>query len=241
MIEMQSAENPPLPIHKNLLCYHVKHYKHEFERCDEFSMGGVTPKCLEHFVNWLYQGKLFYDPDPDTPFDASIIDLYLLGRSLRAPELRNVAIDAFRRACHKLNIIPAPHDIANVYLQTEAGSPMRLLCSRMVAHGILTCDPELDSESCKGYMGLAERCEDFRIDLMKAVKHEFLNGPVDPAEGSGEEYHESDSPNYAEIEDDTDSESDEPASQSAPDYQPRSRSSPSPPPPYSRYPPRYED
>ncbi len=164
-----------------------------------------------------------------------MLDLYFLGLELGAVPLRNLAIDHLRHISNMTCAIPEAANIEDIYRKTERDSPIRLLMARMVAHFLISCDPEEDDGTCKEYLGLAERNDRFRVDLTKAMKYVILTQVADPAEGDDKIYHEREGDGSDGLPRES-----SPAVVEEPEdalfEQESSMSPPTPPPAYSRYP-----
>lgn len=182
-----------LHIHKKLLCHNIPVFRSLLQyEVEVLPMRAWSKDCLNLLWQWLYQDRLTYTIVDGLPHSVPILDLYFLGLELGAVRLRNLAIDHLRRICNKLCVIPEAVNIEDIYRKTERTSPIRLLMARMVAHFLISCDPEKDTETCKEYLGLAEKNGQFRVDFATAMKYVIITQIADPAEGDDAIYHERD-------------------------------------------------
>lgn len=151
------------------------------------------PKAFELLVKWLYQGKI--DDVGDMPMDKkwdfadTCQQLYVLCDKIRIPELKNLAIDQFRRGCFQAGLVPGPEEMMPIYDKiTLSSSPLRKLISRIAARQIMDPENECDAGT---YRQCFERNVDFAIDVINAIK-EGAGGRLfqDPTEEEGCYYHE---------------------------------------------------
>ncbi|MCJ1361907.1 hypothetical protein MMC16_001008 [Acarospora aff. strigata] len=171
-----------LVIHRNLLCHHIPWLNVVLgDDIVDFTLGPWSAGCMALFAQWLYQGDITYDIPDQGPVSVPILDLFFLATELHAPTLANLALDHFRRVCNERVTVPQAVNIENIYARTDENSPMRLLVARMVAHYMLTCDPQDTTEDCRMYMGLVARHEQFRVDYLIATQYLSIeNGLQDP-------------------------------------------------------------
>ena len=150
------------------------------------------PRAFELLVKWLYQGKIdnVCDMSMDKKWDYADAcqKLYLLSNTLNIPQLKNLAIDQFRKGCNEAGLVPGPEEMRPVYDKTPPSSPFRKLVSKIAARQIM--DPETESDASK-YRQCFEGSPDFAIDVVNAIRA-GAGGSLfqDPTEGDGCCYHE---------------------------------------------------
>lgn len=184
-------------LHRNLLCHHSTFFKDRFD--EEHNHKGGTlelldddPKAFELLVKWLYQGKI--DDVSSMPMDRkwdyadSCQKLYVLCDKINLPQLKNFAIDQFRKGCSQAGLVPGPDEMKAIYDTTPRESPFRKLVSKIAARQIM--DPESDPD-VGAYKTCMERSPDFAIDVIDAIR-EGCGGKLfaDPTEGDPCLYHE---------------------------------------------------
>lgn len=118
-------------LHRNLLCYHSDF----FELKDSKAKNGKIelleddPRAFELLVKWLYQGRL--DDVADMPSDKkweyadTCQRLYILCDRINLPQLKNLAIDQFRKGCFGAGLVPGPEEMKPIYEHTPRSSPFR--------------------------------------------------------------------------------------------------------------------
>lgn len=114
--------------------------------------------------------------------------LYILCDKINIPQLKNMAIDQFRKGCNEAGLVPGPEEIKPIYKTTPPRSPLRKLVSQIAARQIM--DPESESDAST-YKMCFESSVDFAIDVVNAIRQG--SGPKlleDPTEGFGCCYHE---------------------------------------------------
>ena len=187
-------------LHKNLLCHHsrffdegsvingekkvIKDGKIEFLDEDE--------AAFELLVKWLYQGKI--DDVSTMPVDKkwdyaeACQKLYLLCEKLGMPEVRNIAIDQFRKGCNEAGLVPGPEEMQPIYQKTAAGSPFRKLVAKIAARQFMDPDSKRDASA---YRMCFETNPDFAIDVINAIK-DGIGAALfdDPTEGNSCRFHE---------------------------------------------------
>ena len=134
------------------------------------------------------------DDVSDMPFDRkwdyaeSCQYLYVLCERIKLPELKNEAIDQFRKGCFEAGLVPGPEEMMPIYQRTETSSPFRKLVSHIAARQIM--DPYSESDAGK-YRECFAANADFAIDVVNAIK-ESAGGQLfqDPTEEEGCHYHE---------------------------------------------------
>lgn len=186
-------------LHRNLLCHHSTYFKDHVPE-DGKKKGGTLelpdddPKAFELLVKWLYQGKIedVSDMPTDKKWDYAYAcqKLYVLCNKLNLPQLKNFAIDQFRKGCFEAGLVPGPEEMKPIYDQTPPSSPFRKLVSRIAARQIM--DPESQNDAGT-YKMCFEGNADFAIDVINAIRH-GAGGTLfeDPTAGSSCTYHEHD-------------------------------------------------
>lgn len=186
-------------LHRNLLCHHSTFFKDQvIEEGDKngskLELTDDDPRAFELLVKWLYQGRI--DDVSEMPTDRkwdyadTCQKLYLLCDKINIPQLKNFAIDQFRKGCFEAGLVPGPEEIKPIYDNTPPLSPFRKLVSRIAARQIM--DPGNGSDA-----GIYRMCfdgnTDFAIDVINAIR-EGAGAKLfqDPTEGNGCVYHEHD-------------------------------------------------
>jgi len=191
------ASKRPMALHRNLLCHHSTFFKDCFDE-EHNDKGGTLelldddPKAFELLVKWLYQGKI--DDVSSMPMDRkwdyadSCQKLYVLCDKINLPQLKNFAIDQFRKGCNQAGLVPGPDEMKAIYDTTPRESPFRKLVSKIAARQIM--DPESDPD-VGAYRTCMECSLDFAIDVIDAIR-EGCGGKLfaDPTEGDPCLYHE---------------------------------------------------
>ncbi|MCJ1457147.1 hypothetical protein MMC28_007514 [Mycoblastus sanguinarius] len=181
-------------LHRNLLCHHSTW----FQEAGDKKIGGKIelfdddPRAFELLVKWLYQGKI--DAVTDMPMDKkwdyadACQQLYVLCDKINLPQLKNMAIDQFRKGCFEAGLVPGPEEMKPIYDKTPPSSPFRKLVSKIAARQIM--DPESKSDAST-YKECFQGNADFAIDVINAIK-EGAGGKLfaDPSEEDGCHYHE---------------------------------------------------
>lgn len=184
-------------LHKNLLNYHTSWFQDRVKQGVHEKGGNLEffdedSRAFELLVKWLYQGKI--DDVSDMPFDKkwdyadSCQQLYVLCERIRLPELKNAAIDQFRKGCYEAGLVPGPEEMKPIYERTGPSSPFRKLVSRIAARQIM--DPYSENDASK-YRDCFAATPDFAIDVVNAIK-ENIGGHLfdDPTSEDGCHYHE---------------------------------------------------
>jgi hypothetical protein len=189
-------------IHRSLLAYQSPYFAQRFgdtvrnaekeNASSRVELLEDSPTAFELFVKWLYQGgiddvsAIEFDKKWDYAFACQ--QLYVLCERLRIPQLKNIAIDQFRRGCYEAGLVPGPEEMIPIYESTPKGSPFRKLISRIAARQIM--DPE-DNRDASTYEKCFEHSPDFAIDLVNAIRA-GMGGKLlkDPTELVGCEYHD---------------------------------------------------
>ena len=166
-------------LHRNLLCHHSEVLEAELEgdadgeeRKDELELPDHDPAGFELLVKWLYQGKLddvsdMADANQKYDYAVSCHKLYLLCERFDMPQLKNVAMDQYRKGLNQAELVPDAEEIDEIYRNSTTASPFRQLMTRIAARQIMDPGSERDVET---YRQCFEGNPDFAIDLVKAIK-----------------------------------------------------------------------
>lgn len=184
-------------LHRNLLCHHSTYFQSHLDDEPKKKGGKIElldddPSAFELLVKWLYQGKI--DDVSSMPVEKkwdyadACQKLYVLCDKFNLPQLKNFAIDQFRKGCNEAGLVPGPEEIKPIYDTTPPDSPFRKLVSRIAARQIM--DPESQSDA-GSYKMCFEGNSDFAIDVINAIK-DGAGGKLfdDPTEEAGCTYHE---------------------------------------------------
>ena len=152
------------------------------------------PSAFELLVKWLYQGHI--DDVSSIPIEKkwdyaeACQKLYVLCNRIGLPQLKNFAIDQFRKGCNEAGLVPGPEEMKPIYESTPPSSPFRKLVSRIAARQIM--DPESKKDATT-YKMCFEGSADFAIDVINAIR-DGSGGKLydDPTHGPGCTYHEHD-------------------------------------------------
>lgn len=188
-------------LHRNLLCHHSELLESELQgngkqRQDSLELPDHDPAGFELLVKWLYQGKLddVSDmPDANQKYDYAVSchKLYLLCDRFDMPQLKNVAMDQYRKGLNEAELVPDAEEIDEIYRKSPKDSPFRRLMTRIAARQIMGPDSEPDVDT---YRQCFENNTDFAIELVKAMR-DGTGGMLfdDPTEtGNACEYHDHD-------------------------------------------------
>lgn len=187
-------------LHRNILCHHSTWFQKQIEHENTRKSGKDVsvelfdddPKAFELLIKWLYQGKIDsvsdMRMDKKWEFAYACQQLYILCDKINLPQLKNLAIDQFRKGCHESGLVPGPEEMKPVYEKTPPSSPFRKLVSNIAARQIM--DPESKSDAST-YRQCFEGSPDFAIDVVNAIKA-GAGGRLfqDPTEEEGCCYHE---------------------------------------------------
>jgi hypothetical protein len=189
-------------LHRNLLCHHSERLEAELQgdgsskrqQQDRLELPDHDPAGFELLVKWLYQGQL--DDVTDMPdatqkyeYAVSCHKLYLLCDRFDMPQLKNVAMDQYRRGLNQAELVPDADEIDDIYRQSPVGSPFRRLMTNIAARQIMDPNSERDVET---YRQCFESNSDFAIEMVKAIK-QGTGGMLfdDPTDTGNEcEYHD---------------------------------------------------
>lgn len=193
-------------LHRNLLCHHSEQLEAELEgassadRKDALDLPDHDPAGFELLVKWLYQGKLddvsdLVDANQKYEYAVNCHALYLLCDRFDMPQLKNVAMDQFRKGLNEAQLVPDADEIDDIYRKSPAGSPFRRLMVKIAARQIMDPDSDRDVNT---YRQCFENNADFAIELVSAIRQGtggmLLEDPTD--KGNECEYHDhQDSPN----------------------------------------------
>ncbi|OAL47703.1 hypothetical protein IQ07DRAFT_682495 [Pyrenochaeta sp. DS3sAY3a] len=188
-------------LHRNLLCHHSELLESELEadadgngRQDTLELPDHDPAGFELLVKWLYQGTLddvseLADASQKYDHAVSCHKLYLLCDRFDMPQLKNVAMDQYRKGLNQAELVPDADEIDDIYRKSPKGSPFRQLMTRIAARQIM--DPASDRD-VETYRECFENSPDFAIDLVKAIRlgtgGVLFDDPTDP--GNECEYHD---------------------------------------------------
>ena len=184
-------------LHRNLLSYHSSWFRRQIkeeirEKGGKIDLFDDDPRAFEILVKWLYQGTiddvsgLAMDKKWDYAFACQ--QLYILCEKIKLPQLKNLAMDQFRRGCFEAGLVPGVEEMIPVYQKTPRSSPFRMLVSRIAARQIM--DPENERDSSV-YREAFARDPDFAVEVINSIK-EGAGGSLfpDPTESEGCIYHD---------------------------------------------------
>jgi hypothetical protein len=182
-------------LHRNLLCHHSEQLEAELEgtgtgrgdRKEALELPEHDPTGFELLVKWLYQGKLddvsdILDAGQKFEYAVHCHALYLLCDRFDMPQLKNVAMDQFRKGLNQAELVPDPDEIDDMYRKSPVGSPFRHLMVKIAARQIMDPDSERDINS---YRRCFENNADFAI--RQGTGGVLLD---DPTTGNECEYHD---------------------------------------------------
>lgn len=184
-------------LHKTLLSHHSELLEDELERKkdgDKLELPDHDPAGFELFVKWLYQGKLDDVAEisgqlQQYEYAVSCHKLYLLCERFGIEQLKNIAMDQYRRGLNMSELVPDPNEIDEIYRQSPPGSPWRKLTTQIAARQIMDPDSHPDIST---YRECFVDNPDFAVDLVTAIK-DGTGGMLfkDPTEAGNEcEYHD---------------------------------------------------
>ncbi|KAL5398121.1 hypothetical protein PMIN02_001694 [Paraphaeosphaeria minitans] len=188
-------------LHRSLLCHHSELLESELQghgkqRKDSLDLPDHDPAGFELLVKWLYQGKLddVSDmPDAEQKYDYAVSchKLYLLCDRFDMPQLKNVAMDQYRKGLNQAELVPDAEEIDDIYRKSPKDSPFRRLMTRIAARQIMDPDSDRDVET---YRQCFENNTDFAIELVKAMKYGTGGMLFDNPTNTGNEceYHDHD-------------------------------------------------
>ena len=184
-------------LHRNLLSYHSKWFRDQIkeevkEKGGNMELFDDDERAFELLVKWLYQGRIddvsSMALDKKWDYASNCQQLYLLCDKINLPQLKNLAIDQFRRGCHEAGLVPGAEEMIPIYQKTMPSSPFRKLVSRIAARQIM--DPA-NAGGANVYRECFSTSPEFAIDVINAIK-EGVGGTLldDPTEADGCEYHD---------------------------------------------------
>lgn len=187
-------------LHRNLLCYHAHYFdenlvvngEQKMIKDGRIDLPDEDAAAFEVLVKWLYQGRIedvsSMPVEKKWDYAFTCQKLYLLCEKIGMQELKNIAIDQFRRGCHEARLVPGPDEIKPIYEKTTPTSPFRKLVSKIAARQIM--DPD-GKQGAATYKACFEATPDFAIDVINAIK-DGSGGALfdDPTEGNSCRYHE---------------------------------------------------
>lgn len=150
------------------------------------------PNAFRILVKWLYQGQIEdvskLDKDKKWDYAWACQNLYMLCEHIGIRELKNLAIDQFRKGCYETRLVPGADEIRPVYERLPANSPFRKLVGRIAARQLMDPDSRRDAAIYKDCFAAAP---DFAIDVLNAIR-DGTEGLLldDPTEGNSCRYHE---------------------------------------------------
>lgn len=185
-------------LHRNILSHHSSFFEKEATPTHTKLQGSSIelldedPCAFELLVRWVYQGKI--DDVSALPMEKkwdhadACQKLYILCDRLQMTELKNLAIDQFRKGCNEAGLVPGPEEMKPIYEKTPPSSPFRKLVSKIAARQVM--DPDGDKDAAT-YRECFESNADFAIDVINAIK-DGAGGSLfdDPTEGNSCRYHE---------------------------------------------------
>jgi hypothetical protein len=167
-------------IHHNLLCHHSEQLAAELlpsnetkmKTPDKLDLLDDDPAGFELLVKWLYQGKLddvsdMADANGMYDYAVRCYKLYLLCERFDMPQLKNIAMDQYRKGLSEAELVPDADEINEIYRKSSPGSPFRRLMTRIAARQIMDPASEKDAES---YRSCFDGSPDFAIDLVNAMR-----------------------------------------------------------------------
>lgn len=184
-------------LHRNLLSYHSAWFKEQIKEEVKGKGGKVDlfdddPRAFELLVKWLYQGRIdnvsAMSIDKKWDYAYACQQLYILCEKINLPQLKNIAIDQFRKGCYEAGLVPGPEEMAPVYQKLPAFSSFRKLVSRIAARQIMDPDSECDASVYRECFSINP---DFAIDVINEIKGRSGGALFDdPTAEEGCEYHE---------------------------------------------------
>lgn len=163
-------------LHQDLLSYHTPFFQKKNSDNEKQEHGAIDlleedPQAFELLIKWLYQGRL--DNVSDMPLDKkwdyadSCQKLHVLCDKIDIPQLKDLAIDQYRKGCNEAGLVPGPEEIKPIYDATSPNSPLRKLVSQIAARQIM--DPESEGDAAS-YRLCFESSADFAIDVVAAIR-----------------------------------------------------------------------
>lgn len=189
-------------MHRNLLCHHSESLHKELNASgpdtkptSTIELQDYDPTGFELLVKWLYQGKIedvsdIADPQRKYEYAVSCHKLYTICERFDMPQLKNIAIDQYRKGLHQARLVPDAEEINQIYRGSPVGSPFRALMTKIAARQLMDPDSDKDAEA---YRECFENNTEFGMDIVNAVK--WGTGGVlfdDPTTGDECTYHDHD-------------------------------------------------
>ncbi|KKY27551.1 putative btb poz-like protein [Phaeomoniella chlamydospora] len=186
-------------LHRNILCHHSEYFRSELGgdkkpnlKPSKIELLEDDPAAFEYLVKWLYQGTI--DDVSDIPMEKkwdhadTCQKLYLLCDRVKLPNLKNIAIDQFRKGCNEASLVPGAEEMQPIYDKTPVGSPFRRLISKIAARQIMDPDSDRDAST---YQDVFKSSPEFAIDVINAIRN-GSGGKLydDPTEGDHCTYHD---------------------------------------------------
>lgn len=194
------AEQKRWHLHHNLLRHHSRFFDEndvvngEEKRIKDgkLELLDEDPNAFRLLVKWLYQGRIedvsMMDRDKKWDYAFACQNLYMLCDRIGLQELKNQAIDQFRKGCYEARLVPGAEEIKPIYERTRVDSPFRKLVSRIAARQIMDPDSKRDASM---YRDCFRDAPDFAVDVLNAIR-EGTEGVLldDPTEGNSCRFHE---------------------------------------------------
>jgi hypothetical protein len=184
-------------LHQTLLVHHSELLEDELEGKKDggkIQLPDHDPVGFELLMKWLYQGKLddvseVHGQDQQYEHAVNCYKLYRICERFGMEQLKNIAMDQYRRGLNMSELVPDADEIDGIYRQNPPGSPWRKLMIRIAARQIM--DPYADRQVSSYRQCLSEN-PDFAIELVTAIR-QGTGGLLldDPTEGGSDcEYHD---------------------------------------------------
>ncbi|XPS78334.1 hypothetical protein M3J09_010350 [Ascochyta lentis] len=190
-------------LHRTLLCHHSAQLEAELEGVvvgghgpglDTLELPAHDPAGFELLVKWLYQGKLddvseLADATQKYEHAVHCHALYLLCHRFDMPQLKNVAMDQFRKGLHEAELVPDPDELDDMYRKSPAASPFRRLLVQIAARQIMDPHSRRDVDT---YRQCFEHNPGFAVELLNAIRHGTGGMLLDDPTAAGNEcaYHD---------------------------------------------------
>lgn len=162
-------------LHRNLLCHHSERLEEELQadsKAHTLELPNFDPAGFELLVKWLYQGRLdkvsdLADANQKYEYAVRCHKLYLLCDRFHLTQLKNAAMDQYRKGLHEAALVPDADEMDDIYRQSPKGSPFRTLMARIAARQIM--DPH-SNRDIEAYRQCLSNNPDFALDLVKAIR-----------------------------------------------------------------------
>jgi hypothetical protein len=201
-------------LHANLLCHHSEPLAAQLlgdQSPDALSSNGHSPSLgsppeapltldlpeedpagFELLVKWLYQGKLdsvsrLANDEQKYDYAVACHKLYLLCDRFELRQLKNQAIDEYRKGLSEARLVPDATELNEIYRASPAESAFRKLMVQIAARQIMDPDSERGADQ---YRSCFEDPE-FAVELVDAIKL-GTGGRLfeDPTEGGACSWHD---------------------------------------------------